>query len=220
MTGRRCQSATRATGYVLLIAAVALLAVAAAAPARATTTAASLVYDLPVVVYDNAADLASTAVANEGRLSGLDTSVGVAPGHLIAFIRELDAPGGPATSYTPYGVRIDPITGRGPMAIDTAGFSGIKTSAGGVRNSRAFWGGWGDRYGGTLSSANRSLVDDGLSPVVDDVWVRSFPEHADYLGETLVHHHLDMGRHAIPLPYSTHNMRPGIGFWHNGILPD
>ncbi|MGH9267330.1 MAG: hydrolase [Acidimicrobiales bacterium] len=101
------------------------------------------------------------------------------------------------------------------MAIDTSVFaSGAKTAAGGIRNSRAFWRGWGDTYGDTLSAANRSFIDEGLSPVVDDVWLRTFPEHGSYLGETLVHHHLGRGPMAIPLPQPVHGNVPGYGIWH------
>jgi hypothetical protein len=119
------------------------------------------------------------------------------------------------TSLSPYTVHIDPITGKGPMAIDTTQFAtGVATANGGVRNYKAFWGAWGTRYGDTLSDANKALIAQGKAPIVDDVWLKYFPEHGDYLGETLVHHHLDQGSMAIPLPDPIHRQSPGYGIWH------
>ncbi|MBX8615369.1 hypothetical protein K5D50_24850 [Pseudomonas cichorii] len=39
----------------------------------------------------------------------------------------------------------------------------------------------------------------GAVQIIDKHWVEKFPEHKDYLGETIVHHHLDYGKNAIPL---------------------
>lgn len=125
----------------------------------------------------------------------------------------LDLP--PQQVGSPYFVRVNPTTGRGPMAIDTATFtSGTKTLNGGTRNARQFWSQWSDAFPETLSDANVARVRMGQSPVVDDTWIREFPEHADYSGETLIHHHLDYGADAIPLPGSVHSQQPGWGIWH------
>jgi len=121
----------------------------------------------------------------------------------------------PAAQHSPFQVHIDPRTGRGPMAIDTSTFtSGEATLNGGIRNSKQFWRRWSDTYGDTLSPANRADVADGLSPVVDDAWIKHFPEHAPFKGETLIHHHLDYGRPAIPVPKTVHGQQPGWGIWH------
>jgi hypothetical protein len=101
------------------------------------------------------------------------------------------------------------------MAIDTAGFSGVKTAAGGVRNSRSFWRAWSNTYGHTLSEANQAAIGEGLAPTVDETWLQTFPEQEDYLGQTLVHHHLDRGPLAIPLPAQVHGWSPGFGYWHD-----
>ncbi len=116
---------------------------------------------------------------------------------------------------SPYQVHIDPHSGNGPMAIDTAKFaSGTRTANGGIRNKESFWHEWAKRYGDTLSAANKKAIDDGDTPVVDKEWIKTFPEHAPYLGEKLVHHHLDQGPLAIPLPTTVHARKPGFGFWH------
>jgi hypothetical protein len=116
---------------------------------------------------------------------------------------------------SPHFIRINPITGRGPMAIDTSGFtSGSGTMNGGVRNARQFWKQWQSTYTATLSDDNLSRIKLRGSPVIDDVWASHFPEHAGYEGEILIHHHLDYGPLAIPLPGSVHGEQPGWGVWH------
>jgi len=116
---------------------------------------------------------------------------------------------------SPYQVHIDPKSGKGAMAIDTTKFTGGKTTQnGGIRNMDAFWREWAKTYGDTLSAANKKAIANGDTPVVDEQWIKTFPEHAPYLGEKLVHHHLDQGPMAIPLPASVHARQPGFGFWH------
>lgn len=116
---------------------------------------------------------------------------------------------------SPYFVRINPNTGVGPMAIDSSTFtSGETTMAGGIRNSKQFWNQWLNQYPDTLSPANVDLINSRLSPVVDETWVNNFPEHTGYEGDTLIHHHLDYGPNAIPLPSPVHSQQPGWGIWH------
>ncbi|GGY22936.1 hypothetical protein [Paludibacterium paludis] len=62
--------------------------------------------------------------------------------------------------------------------------------------------------------ANAARIAAKQSPIVDDVWIKNFPEHSAYNGETLVHHHLDYGPKAIPLPGTVHSKQPGWGIWH------
>ena len=121
----------------------------------------------------------------------------------------------PVPVTSPYQVHIDPITGRGPMGIDTSGFtSGESTMNGGLRNAKQFWRAWATRYQSTLSDNNLAAIARGRSPVVDEHWIKSFPEAAPYSGETLIHHHLDYGPTAYPLPESVHGQQPGWGIWH------
>jgi len=117
---------------------------------------------------------------------------------------------------SPYFVRIDPLTGKGPMAIDTSGFSKDTTLNGGTRGARKFWKQWAKTYPDTLSKANASRIKNRKSPVVDDIWTQTFPEHNDFIGRTLEHHHLDYGPNAIPLPKAVHRLQPGWDIWHPG----
>uniref|UniRef100_UPI0005707ECE RHS repeat-associated core domain-containing protein n=1 Tax=Zooshikella ganghwensis TaxID=202772 RepID=UPI0005707ECE len=116
---------------------------------------------------------------------------------------------------SPYFIRINPISGKGPMAIDTSIFkSGKKTMNGGIRNSKKFWSQWKESYSNTLSPENIARINAKRSPVVDSEWIKHFPEHEKFLDETIIHHHLDYGPDAIPLPNTVHAKQPGWGIWH------
>ena len=116
-----------------------------------------------------------------------------------------------------FSVRLNPVTGRGPMAIDTSVFtSGETTLNGGIRNSRQFWSAWAGEYGSTLSPANLARIQarNPRAPIVDATWLDSFPEHSAYEGQSLIHHHLEYGPQAIPLPQGAHAVQPGWSIWH------
>ncbi len=88
------------------------------------------------------------------------------------------------------------------------------TANNGIRNLRQFWPEWMTKYPNTLSSENRMLIGQKRAPIVDAAWIKAFPEHAPYKGEILVHHHIDQGPLAIPLPLSVHKLKPGSSIWH------
>ena len=101
------------------------------------------------------------------------------------------------------------------MAVDTSLFTtGDKTPNGGIRNSRQFWKKWKELYPETLSNTNKTLIDGNVAPEVDEVWSQHFPHHRNQPGEVLVHHHLDQGAMAIPIPESVHASQPGWGIFH------
>jgi len=116
---------------------------------------------------------------------------------------------------SPFQIHLNPNTRTGPMAIDTSLFtSGKKTLNGGLRNRTQFWSSWADEFAETLSKKNMAMIDGGKSPVVDNVWLNTFPEFENYLGEKIIHHHLNYGKMAVPLPQSVHSLQPGWGIWH------
>jgi hypothetical protein len=123
-------------------------------------------------------------------------------------------------SNRPYVTRIDPKLPNRPdpkFSIDSSTFSGGKlTSKGGIRNTKEFWQQWQRLRPESLSKSNRYLIEnyDKLqkSPKIDDAWIKVFPEHAPYKGDTIIHHHVDFGKYAIPVPRQTH--RGSGGVWH------
>lgn len=123
----------------------------------------------------------------------------------------------PPTIESPIQTPIDPaIPGRPDPAwsIDTSTFSeGDKTANGGIRNNAEFWNQWTKLHPDSISASNSFRIQElGLSPKIDQTWLGSFPEHAGNVGETLIHHHVNQGPIAIPVPASTH-----VGFgppWH------
>jgi hypothetical protein len=128
----------------------------------------------------------------------------------------------PRDFSSPYFVRIDlrfPGRPHPDWSIDTTTFhSGTKLAGGGVRNSRLFWKGWAAKRADTLSRENFDRAMRGEPPIIDDKWIRYFPEHSKFKNEPLVHHHEPMGgAFAIPVPNSTH-VGSG-GSWH-GRLTD
>jgi len=60
-----------------------------------------------------------------------------------------------------------------------------------------------------FSPNNRGLIAGGRSPIVDQQWIQHFPQHAAYEGDTLVHHHIDQGPIATPLPEKVHQAWSG-----------
>jgi HNH/Endo VII superfamily nuclease toxin with a HHH motif len=55
-----------------------------------------------------------------------------------------------------------------------------------------------------FDAANAAKIRAGRSPLVNDTWVKTFPEHQGFLGDKLVHHHIDQGPIATPIPETIH----------------
>ncbi|WP_204343494.1 hypothetical protein [Paenibacillus elgii] len=110
------------------------------------------------------------------------------------------------------------------FSIDTLTFtSGETTSKGGIRNTKEFWEQWAKMRPETLSPSNKYLIENysrlKVSPRIDDVWIKHFPEHNGYLKDILIHHHVDWGRYAIPVPRETHVGSGGVWHYKWGCLP-
>lgn len=117
-----------------------------------------------------------------------------------------------------YSLRVDP-TGKGPMHIDARNFTKADsyTALGAPRNKNQFWQLWKEKYPETMSAENLALITKSkpLAPRVDQTWIQHFPEHAEYLGEILVHHHIDHGNLVNALPKSLHGEAPGRSMFHD-----
>ena len=63
-----------------------------------------------------------------------------------------------------------------------------------------------------FSANNRELIKNNRSPVVDNQFVKFFPKYENYVGDTLIHHHIGGGGQVAAYPKSLHD---GYGGVHN-----
>ena len=86
------------------------------------------------------------------------------------------------------------------------GAAGSTTNTlGQVRNRGYFWEQLLERNAEMFSKGNQYRIQElDLAPRVDPTWIRHNPTHANFSGETLVHHHVERGRMAVPLPQKVH----------------
>ncbi|MGM0862825.1 MAG: T7SS effector LXG polymorphic toxin [Bacillota bacterium] len=62
------------------------------------------------------------------------------------------------------------------------------------------------------STENIAKIKRGRVPVVDEQFIKHFPQYSDYLKDPMRHHHIGEGGQAVALPKSLH---PGYGGIHN-----
>jgi hypothetical protein len=119
-----------------------------------------------------------------------------------------------------YSLRIDPITRKGPMSIDSRLFTNTKptTKLGAPKNPVQFWQLWEEKYPGMLSAKNLEYISNKKSPYVDSHWLKYFPEHQNYMGGKLEHHHIDYGFLTVPLPKKLHRGEGNISIRHNNKM--
>jgi hypothetical protein len=156
-----------------------------------------------------------------GRPTATGTSPGIDGGILAPKTRGITA------DDSPYLIRFDPRVPNRPdprWSIDTSSFTdGVRTAGGGIRNAAEFWKRWLEARPETISSNNRFLIEQlqrnprGPSPRIDAQWTKYFPEHSRFLkvpykSRVIVHHHVNQGPIAIPVPGMTHVGSGGP--WH------
>jgi hypothetical protein len=81
-----------------------------------------------------------------------------------------------------------------------------KTSLGHKRNGPWFWRQMVDKHPHMFDKKNKKRITDGRSPIINDKWIEHNPTHAPLKGDKLVHHHMDQGPEATPLPKSVHEI--------------
>jgi filamentous hemagglutinin len=59
-------------------------------------------------------------------------------------------------------------------------------------------------YGHIMSDANRAAIRARRSPVVDEAWIKAFPEDAGLAGERIIIAHIGGYPFVVPLPHSRH----------------
>jgi hypothetical protein len=108
------------------------------------------------------------------------------------------------------------------MHVDSRDFTRTTsyTVEGAPRNKDQFWKMWAEKYPETLSAENLERINlkvSAKSPKVDEVWIKSFPEHTNYLKDTLVHHHIGHGNPTTALPDKLHRTQPGRSMFHDNL---
>ncbi|WP_224771186.1 T7SS effector LXG polymorphic toxin [Metabacillus idriensis] len=97
------------------------------------------------------------------------------------------------------------------MNFKGKGISGTN-AAGWERNAKKFFNELLKRNPEYWSEKNISTIKRGRVPIVDEDFIKHFPQYKDYLGEPMRHHHIGEGGQAVALPLSLH---PGYGGIHN-----
>jgi len=90
---------------------------------------------------------------------------------------------------------VTPVSGMTRLGV-------TRTNPKAWRSTRNLWDEVG--YGSILSEANRSAIAAGRTPVVDEAWVRYFPEDAGLLGELIPQHHIGGTPFTVPMPATRH----------------
>lgn len=63
-----------------------------------------------------------------------------------------------------------------------------------------------------FSDKNVKLIKGSKSPVVDETFIKYFPDYGEYVDDKLIHHHIGGGGQAVAYPETLHN---GFGGIHN-----
>jgi hypothetical protein len=80
------------------------------------------------------------------------------------------------------------------------------TALGFKRNSRAFWRAMVREYPYLFSTKNKNLIlRKNRAPRVDDQWLWFHPAQKDFVGDVLVHHHIEQGPMAAGIPEKVHH---------------
>jgi RHS repeat-associated protein len=74
------------------------------------------------------------------------------------------------------------------------------------RNKDWFWAQMLARQPKLFSAQNEAHIKAGLAPVVDKQWLKSHPGHAVFVGDFLVHHHVEQGPWAVGIPRRCHQI--------------
>jgi hypothetical protein len=79
-----------------------------------------------------------------------------------------------------------------------------RTSLGYPRNQKYFFAQALKQYPELFSPENVALINKGKPPLVDAQWLKYHPGQEFFLGDVLVHHHIEQGPYAVAIPESFH----------------
>ncbi|WP_199118231.1 RHS repeat-associated core domain-containing protein [Pedobacter sp. ASV28] len=83
--------------------------------------------------------------------------------------------------------------------------AGSRTNAAGfARNAPWFWRQMLKDHPDMFNPENVRKIKSGRSPIINEQWIKYNPTQKSFIGETLIHHHIDQGEFATPLPKSVH----------------
>ena len=77
-------------------------------------------------------------------------------------------------------------------------------AAGFPRNGRWFFRQLRESNAEFFSESNIKAINEGRAPIVDAKWVEHHPQHVSFIGDKLIHHHIEQGPHAVALPETIH----------------
>jgi hypothetical protein len=108
-------------------------------------------------------------------------------------------------SYMKPGAVVDMRGAPASSATNAAGFP---------RNGPWFWRQMAETNPNYFDAANAARIRANRSPLINDTWVENFPQHQGFIGEKLVHHHIDQGPIATPIPEIIHQQ------WYKSLHPN
>ncbi|MHB8130774.1 MAG: hypothetical protein ACYDEX_17420 [Mobilitalea sp.] len=75
-----------------------------------------------------------------------------------------------------------------------------------------------------FSTKNKERIESNLSPKVDKQYISFFPEYEEFIGDTIIHHHIGQDGQAVGLPSrlhkgygGVHNVEKALGITQNGF---
>lgn len=99
----------------------------------------------------------------------------------------------------------DPSKLFGATVDMTKAPAGSGTNAAGYpRNGRWFWKEMLAQHPEMFDKGNAVRIMANSAPVVNETWVKYNPAHAEYMGDKLIHHHINQGKMATGIPQTAH----------------
>ncbi|MCB9251543.1 MAG: hypothetical protein H6605_03700 [Flavobacteriales bacterium] len=92
------------------------------------------------------------------------------------------------------------------LALDMNGAPSYspKNAAGFARNGNWYFKQLLEKMPYLFDEVNIDLIRNGLAPEVNETWIKYVPEHTGFVGDKLVHHHIDQQNMATALPEKVH----------------
>jgi hypothetical protein len=96
------------------------------------------------------------------------------------------------------------LISRHAIDMTNAPVKSARNALGFLRNGPWFWRQLRDQKPEMFSPENLRRIKNREAPIVDETWLKYNQQHASYLDDKLIHHHIDQGRMASGLPETIH----------------